>query len=283
MRNLLIAANAIGDIILSSELIKNAEHRNWLVYVHPNHYEWVKKYILKEDSCNLVSNLNLEIDYDIIVDACGQDSVLCDLKKVNKKKSIGFFFHTFYDEVIDFSTKCSVNPVYDFYKTINYTLFTKSNYSDYPAFSKKTDYTKKFDVVIYPFSGNPKKNWPISFFTKTYVLLKENGFDVKFLNPIPCGIEIENVASYDILTPKDWIESSSVIKSSRLFLANDSSLAHISAFLGIFTVAIFNKFNSKIWFPYPKNIGVAIDNLDQNLFANDLYQKLVTYLYEYEI
>ena len=44
MKNLIILPNAIGDIILSSELIKNCNYSGWVILVKEDFYKWVKSF-----------------------------------------------------------------------------------------------------------------------------------------------------------------------------------------------------------------------------------------------
>ena len=83
---------------------------------------------------------------------------------------------------------------------------------------------------------------------------------------------ITGVDSGDVIETKEWIESTYQISRSKLLLANDSSIAHIGAYVGVFTISIFLKFNWEMWFPYPPHKGVVISKKNNRIPRKQLIQ-----------
>ena len=83
MKNLIILPNPIGDIILSSELIKNCNYSGWVILVKEDFYKWVKKFLYNKYLSNITNYLNISDSYNIIIDLCGQDETIDNLKKLD--------------------------------------------------------------------------------------------------------------------------------------------------------------------------------------------------------
>ena len=257
MKNLIILPNAIGDIILSSELIKYCDYSGWIIQVKEDFFQWVEKFLLNKNSSNITNYLNIYNSYNIILDLCGQDDTINILKKVKSIDSlIGCFNNNIYDLKIDFSEIVSKSSVFFYYLHLQKKIFGHTPDVLYPSNHILTK--KAYDVLIYPFSGNKQKDWHIDNFILVYKYLKQNKLRVKFLIPIPCQRDIEKVSSIDILRTEDWNDSTNEILRSNILLTNDSSISHIGAFLGVFTISVFIKFNPNLWFPYPNSIGISV-------------------------
>lgn len=278
MKNLIILPNAIGDIILSSELIKNCNYSGWVILVKEDFYKWVKKFLHNKYLSNITNYLNISDSYNIIIDLCGQDETIDNLKKVRSVNSlIGCFNNNIYDEKIDFIESVSKSSVFVFYLNLQKKIFGLIPDVSYP--SNHILYKKEYDVLIYPFSGNKEKDWNMNNFRLVYEYLREKNLKVKFLNPIPCNRNIESVSMNDILRTNNWNDSTNEILKSNILLTNDSSISHIGAFLGIYTISIFIKYNPMLWFPYPKSIGIPIIDKKNNRFEY-VIQKIEQYFEE---
>jgi hypothetical protein len=278
IKNLIILPNAIGDIILSSELIKNCNYSGWVILVKKDFYGWVKKFLHNKYLSNITNSLNISDSYNIIIDLCGQDETIDNLKKVRSVNClIGCYNNNIYDEKIDFIESVSKSSVFLYYLNLQEKIFGLIPDVSYP--SNHILSKKEYDVLIYPFSGNKEKDWNMNNFLLVYEYLKEKNLKVKFLNPTPCNRDIENVSMNDILRTYDWNDSTNEILKSNILLTNDSSISHIGAFLGIFTISIFIKFNPKLWFPYPKSIGIPIIDKKNNRFEY-VIQKIEQYFDE---
>lgn len=266
-KNLLITPNAIGDIILSSDLIKEAESNSWDIIIKKDFYPWVSSYLFKNKAINLHQKIEEKREYNIVVDMCGQDEILLkfnNLKSINHL--IGFYHNGVYDTVVDFSAEAKNSSVFKFYLNFQKHLFGKSPRAIFPKCWSNFEKPIDIDLLIYPFSGSNDKNWSLSNFKKIYDFFSSEGYIVKFLNPKKCKKNINHVDPVDIIATNDWIDSSDIIQKSRLLLTNDSSISHIGAFLGTYTISLFLKFNPSLWFPYSDSIGKAIELTKTNKF-----------------
>ena len=272
MKNLLTAPNAIGDLILASELLKKAHEKGWLIYISKDFSSWSKEFIFKRKSNNVVFEIDPNLNYGIILDFCGQDDTIEQLRSTNSiKKKIGFYNNTFYDQIIKIPELALRSSVFETYAIVQEKVFCTRPYLSFPEQTIKLP-EKTYDLVIYPFSGNKEKNWNMDNFKKIYNYFKSRNKKVKFLNPIPCCETITGVDSGDVIETKDWIESTNQISRSKLLLANDSSIAHIGAYVGVFTISLFLKYNSEMWFPYPPQKGVAISKENNRIPQKQLIQ-----------
>lgn len=283
-KNLLITPNAIGDIILSSEFIREADKESWDIIVCADFYNWVDIYLSKPRSKNFKTHINTEINFNIVIDMCGQEETLLKLNKIKSVNClIGFYQNDIYDLIIDFSKEVQNSSVFNFYSNLQKRIFGKLPKTFYPSYSKYFTEKTKIDLLIYPFSGSEDKNWSLDNFIKIYAFFKSKNFEVKFLNPTNCQRDIKKIDPKHIIKTYDWSESACLIKKSNILLANDSSISHIGAYLGIYTISLFTKYSARLWFPYPDSIGKPIKlskNNNLHVVKNVVQEKLTQNSYE---
>jgi heptosyltransferase III len=109
-------------------------------------------------------------------------------------------------------------------------------------------------IVIQPFSGSARKNWPLSFF-----------FELASLLPLPvewtAGPEekLEGATRFD-----DLGELGSWMSGARLYIGNDSGITHLAAAVGMSTLALFGPHSTRTWVPRGPNVTVLqTDNLER--------------------
>jgi heptosyltransferase-3 len=94
-------------------------------------------------------------------------------------------------------------------------------------------------AVIHPFSSSPKKNWPLDNF---HALARRLDMPVKWCagpeEPLDDAVSIENL--YDLGC---WL------RAARVYIGNDSGIAHLAAAVGAPVVAIFLSSDPRIWAP----------------------------------
>jgi heptosyltransferase III len=108
-------------------------------------------------------------------------------------------------------------------------------------------------IVIHPFSGGKKKNWPLDRYRELATRLP---FQVEWLagpeEDLPEAHRFEN-----LLDLADWIAG------ARLYVGNDSGITHLAAAVGARTLAIFGPASPKIWIPRGPNVEViAVSDLN---------------------
>jgi len=133
----------------------------------------------------------------------------------------------------------------------------------------------KFIVAVHPGSGSRSKNWGainyaelVDWFIRTYtgcrIVLIEGEADVEVVT------EVKDIAKAPVTVVKDMNlgQLAGVLKQCSLFIGNDSGIAHLSAALGVPTVAIFVSSDETIWRPRGRSVRILrTKKFDQALFA----------------
>ena len=113
-----------------------------------------------------------------------------------------------------------------------------------------------YDVVIHPGSGDPKKNWPLEQFEALAEALEAHGRQVTWcIGPaeqermlrLPKGTKLHCESLQELATN---------LVGARQFIGNDSGITHLSAALGIPTLALFKDTNPTIWAPRGAHVQV---------------------------
>jgi heptosyltransferase-3 len=101
-------------------------------------------------------------------------------------------------------------------------------------------------IVIHPFSGSKKKNWPLARFRE---LAAQLPLPVEWLagpeEELPEAHRFENLS-----------ELAGFIAGARLYIGNDSGITHLAAAVGVKTLAIFGPASPRIWIPRGENVEV---------------------------
>lgn len=102
-------------------------------------------------------------------------------------------------------------------------------------------------AVIHPYSGSPRKNWPLDRFREVAARL-----------PMPvrwcAGPEedLENAERFDNL-----YELACWLAGARIYIGNDSGVTHLAAAVGTPTVAIFGPTDPAVWAPRGDRVAVV--------------------------
>jgi hypothetical protein len=102
-------------------------------------------------------------------------------------------------------------------------------------------------AVIHPFSGSPRKNWPLENYRRLAAAL-----------PVPCrwcaGPEepLEGAVRFD-----DLYELACWLASARLYIGNDSGITHLAAAAGAPVIALFGPTDPAVWAPRGPNVRVV--------------------------
>lgn len=105
-------------------------------------------------------------------------------------------------------------------------------------------------VVIHPFSGSPRKNWPLENFR---VLAEELGKSSPVYwcrgaqdPPLPTAVEIDDV--YELAC---WLAR------ARLYVGNDSGVTHLAAAVGTPVLALFGPSDPDVWAPRGPRVEIG--------------------------
>ena len=105
-------------------------------------------------------------------------------------------------------------------------------------------------VVIHPFSGSPRKNWPLEKFRALAAELEQE-WTVLWCRgpedpPLPGAVEID-----DLYRLACWFAQ------ARLFIGNDSGVTHLAAAAGTPVLALFGPTDPAVWAPRGPSVKIG--------------------------
>src|SRR4051812_42746141 len=114
----------------------------------------------------------------------------------------------------------------------------------------RCDVAREDFAVIHPFSGSPRKNWPLEKFRAIAARL-ERSMPVHWCagaeDPlVPGAVRIDDL--YDLAC---WLAR------ARLYIGNDSGITHLAAAVGTPVLALFGPTDPAVWAPRGANVRVA--------------------------
>lgn len=100
-------------------------------------------------------------------------------------------------------------------------------------------------VVIHPFSGSLRKNWPLDQYRSLASQLGSIEWTAGPEEALDGAIRFTNL-----------FELGRWIKGAAVYLGNDSGVSHLAAAVGVPSVVLFGPTNSAVWAPRGKNVNV---------------------------
>lgn len=105
---------------------------------------------------------------------------------------------------------------------------------------------RRESIVIHPFSGSPRKNWPLACFEE---IARGSPLPVEWTagpdEPLDRATRFEN-----LLDLARWLAGAA------LYIGNDSGITHLAAAVGIPVIALFGPTAPEIWAPRGANVTV---------------------------
>jgi len=108
-------------------------------------------------------------------------------------------------------------------------------------------------AVIHPFSGSPRKNWPMEKFQELAVRI---AMPVRW----SAGPE-ENLEG--AVRIANLYELAGWLRSARVYIGNDSGITHLAAAAGAPVVAIFGPTDPAVWAPRGDRVRLVAGKLDE--------------------
>jgi heptosyltransferase-3 len=108
-------------------------------------------------------------------------------------------------------------------------------------------------AVIHPFSGSPRKNWPMERFRNLAGLL---GMPVEW-----CAGPEEDLEG--AVRTGNLFELACWLRTARIYIGNDSGITHLAAAAGAPVVAIFGPTDPAVWAPRGDRVRVVAGNLEE--------------------
>jgi ADP-heptose:LPS heptosyltransferase len=132
---------------------------------------------------------------------------------------------------------------------------------------RRTPQYEPSKIIIHPGSGSRKKCWPISNFVKVVSSMDASGKRPEFIFG-PAEYDL-----YDILHQSKRLnanvhkiekltELTGLLKTGGGFIGNDSGVSHLSAFIGLPTVAVFGPSDPTTWKPMGRAVKVVRPDLE---------------------
>jgi ADP-heptose:LPS heptosyltransferase len=97
-------------------------------------------------------------------------------------------------------------------------------------------------AVIHPFSGSPRKNWPLEKFRAVATHLER-------IMPVHWCSGIDDPPLANAVRIDDLWELAQWLARARVYVGNDSGITHLAAAVGTPTLAIFRASDPKVWGP----------------------------------
>ncbi len=284
MKKIIFKPGALGDTILTFDLLKNLQEYNYeITFVGNREYISLIPYFRLGNS--------MAFDHLIFL------PLFCNFPKSDSRK-IQFlkdFLNTF-EKIIWISLKKG-----EIFNNLKYLVEEKKliyiqSYPNYPIsiriflakeILKQLNLNIKYknfvlyfqinnnNILIHPGAGSKIKRWELDNFKELIKLfIKKNYYITLIEGPAEPSI-IENFYNFfkekiqykKINTPFEFIEE---IKKNSFYIGNDSGLTHLASFLGIRGIAIFGTTDPRIWNPNPnipciyevKKNGITFPSLD---------------------
>jgi heptosyltransferase III len=130
-----------------------------------------------------------------------------------------------------------------------------------PRVSVDADPSARAVVALHPGSGGARKNWPLERFTEVSLRLAREGRSVAW---------VLGAAEEDVSPPRgiqEWrclplLRLAGLLSRCRLFIGNDSGIAHLAAASGCPVIALFGGSDPRIWAPRGPRVRVIVSGSD---------------------
>lgn len=105
-------------------------------------------------------------------------------------------------------------------------------------------------VLIFPGSGNRKKNWPLKKYICLAEALQEQGLKIKFiLGPVEKEQGL-NISGFDTIICQNYENLQELIKKSLFVVGNDCGPMHLAGMFNVPGIALFGPTAQEIWRPH---------------------------------
>ena len=105
-------------------------------------------------------------------------------------------------------------------------------------------------AVIHPFSGSPRKNWPLEKFRSLAQRLEK-------VMPVHWCAGIEDPPLPEAVPIDDLSDLARWLARARLYIGNDSGITHLAAAVGTPVLALFGPTDPALWGPRGCNVRIA--------------------------
>ena len=117
----------------------------------------------------------------------------------------------------------------------------------------------KYDIIIHPGSGSPKKNWPMEHFAAVADAIKSSGHQVSWIRG-PAEEDLDYPVDAEMVKADGLMDLAKRLAATNFYIGNDSGITHLAATVGCRTVAVFGPTNPVVWAPRGDEVCVISDN-----------------------
>ena len=107
-------------------------------------------------------------------------------------------------------------------------------------------------IAIHPFSGSPRKNWPLERYVKLAELLRPRMPVRWILEPGAPGIDVGDTEP----PTEDLYRLACRLACARLYIGNDSGITHLAAAAGTRVLALFGPTDPALWAPRGESVEI---------------------------
>lgn len=117
-------------------------------------------------------------------------------------------------------------------------------------------------ILIHPGSGSPRKNWPLDNFVRIYKKLLKNNISTAWMAGPAEKETVEalkklGITEKEICFTDDPVRLCRRLRSTGLFIGNDSGMSHLAAFLGTPVMTIFGPSDPIRWRPVGPDVSIV--------------------------
>jgi len=111
-------------------------------------------------------------------------------------------------------------------------------------------------ILIHPGSGSATKNWPLASFAALGARLEAAGHGVAWLRG-PAEHDWVLPGEHPVVDEPDLVCLAGMLAGARLFIGNDSGMAHLAAAAGCPVLAVFTASDPRLWAPRGPEVSVV--------------------------
>ncbi|MFQ5486637.1 MAG: glycosyltransferase family 9 protein [Desulfobacterales bacterium] len=122
-------------------------------------------------------------------------------------------------------------------------------------------------ILIHPGAGSRDKLWPLSNFIELEKIIRSYGMQPEFvLGPadffLKTALKAKGRHQLQVHTLFDLTALLTLLKRAGGFIGNDAGISHLSAFIGVPTVAIFGPSDPQRWRPVGRTVRIVRPDID---------------------
>ena len=288
MKILVISSNLIGDTILSTGVIRSFRKKypnsKFTFVIGPSAKSIFKNFKSVEKIITISKKKYNKHWLDIIYNCYGvQWDIIIDFRS----SLISYFLN--HKKKFIFRKKSNINHVQQLSNYFGFDcseLFIETNKDEEQIASKYISNKFKY-FVIFPGGNWTPKIWSVKNYNRLLMKILSKNENIKFIlvgskeeekfyyNEITKNIDNKHIVN---LFGASLTQTAAYMKKSKLFIGNDSGLAHMASATKLTSLILFGPTNDKIYGPFQKDSYVIRTNESYDFFKNINIDKTKSYM-----